>query len=71
MNNLQRRRVSVLALTFTASLALGGCAALALPVLAPILGGGSSGLVKAGDFHNVHIRVPDPPKASEWYVKTL
>ena len=29
------------------------------------------GLVKAGDFHNVHIRVPDPPKASEWYVKTL
>ena len=32
---------------------------------------GDGGLVKAGDFHNVHIRVPDPPKASEWYVKTL
>jgi catechol 2,3-dioxygenase-like lactoylglutathione lyase family enzyme len=29
------------------------------------------GLVKAGDFHNVHIRVPDPPKAGEWYVKSL
>ena len=29
------------------------------------------GLVKAGDFHNVHIRVPDPPKAAEWYVKSL
>jgi hypothetical protein len=23
-------------------------------------------LVKAGDFHNIHIRVPDPPKAGEW-----
>ena len=29
------------------------------------------GLVKAGDFHNVHIRVPDPAKAGEWYVKSL
>jgi catechol 2,3-dioxygenase-like lactoylglutathione lyase family enzyme len=29
------------------------------------------GLVKAGAFHNVHIRVPDPPKAAEWYVKSL
>jgi catechol 2,3-dioxygenase-like lactoylglutathione lyase family enzyme len=29
------------------------------------------GLVKADDFHNVHIRVPDPPKAGEWYVKSL
>ena len=48
MNNLHGRRVSVLALTFSASLALGGCAALALPMLAPLLGGGSSGLVKAG-----------------------
>jgi catechol 2,3-dioxygenase-like lactoylglutathione lyase family enzyme len=32
---------------------------------------GDGGLVKAGDFHNVHIRVPDPPKAGEWYVKNL
>ncbi len=32
---------------------------------------GDGGLVKAGDFHNVHIRVPDPPKAGEWYVKSL
>jgi len=32
---------------------------------------GDGGLVKAGDFHNVHIRVPDPPKAAEWYVKSL
>jgi catechol 2,3-dioxygenase-like lactoylglutathione lyase family enzyme len=22
-------------------------------------------------FHNVHIRVPDPPKASEWYIRFL
>lgn len=29
------------------------------------------GLVKATDFHNVHIRVPEPPKAGEWYVKVL
>jgi catechol 2,3-dioxygenase-like lactoylglutathione lyase family enzyme len=29
------------------------------------------GLVKAGDFHNVHIRVPDPAKAGDWYVKNL
>lgn len=29
------------------------------------------GLVKATDFHNVHIRVPEPPKAGEWYVKHL
>jgi catechol 2,3-dioxygenase-like lactoylglutathione lyase family enzyme len=29
------------------------------------------GLVKAGEFHNVHIRVPDPAKAGEWYVKSL
>lgn len=28
-------------------------------------------LVKAGDFHNVHIRVPEPPAAGEWYVKHL
>jgi len=32
---------------------------------------GDGGLVKAGDFHNVHMRVPDPPKAAEWYVKSL
>lgn len=32
---------------------------------------GDGGLVKAGDFHNVHIRVPDPAKAGEWYVKSL
>ena len=33
--------------------------------------GVDGGLVKAGDFHNVHIRVPDPAKAGEWYVKSL
>jgi catechol 2,3-dioxygenase-like lactoylglutathione lyase family enzyme len=27
--------------------------------------------VAAIDFHNVHIRVPDPAKAGEWYVKYL
>src|SRR5262245_29469024 len=29
------------------------------------------GLVTAGDFHNVHMRVPEPKKASELYVETL
>ena len=32
----------------SAALALGGCAALALPMLAPVLGGGTTSLVKAG-----------------------
>jgi catechol 2,3-dioxygenase-like lactoylglutathione lyase family enzyme len=27
--------------------------------------------VPAIDYHNVHIRVPDPAKAAEWYVKYL
>jgi hypothetical protein len=42
------RRVSLSALTLGAALALCGCAALALPALAPVLGGGASGAVKAG-----------------------
>src|SRR3989441_12682715 len=29
------------------------------------------GVVKTLDFHNVHIRVTDPAKAGEWYVKYL
>ena len=47
---------------------LGVCFAF---VAATASAAGDGGLVKAGDFHNVHIRVPDPPKAGEWYVKSL
>ena len=47
---------------------LGLCLAF---VAATASAAGDGGLVKAGDFHNVHIRVPDPPKAAEWYVKSL
>lgn len=50
----------ITALTFCISLA-------AMPLAASVDGG----LVKATDFHNVHIRVPEPPKAGEWYVKHL
>ena len=48
MNALALRRVSFSALTLGVALALCGCAALALPALAPLLGGGASGAVKAG-----------------------
>jgi len=47
---------------------LGLCFAFAAATASAAVDGG---LVKAGDFHNVHIRVPDPPKAAEWYVKSL
>src|SRR5215510_6812342 len=40
--------MTLLALTVGAALALNGCAALALPMLAPLLGAGTSGAVKAG-----------------------
>ena len=50
------------------SVLLGLCFAC---VAATASAAGDGGLVKAGDFHNVHIRVPDPPKAGEWYVKSL
>jgi hypothetical protein len=48
VSSLALRRVSLSALTLGVALALCGCAALALPALAPLLGGGASGAVKAG-----------------------
>jgi hypothetical protein len=42
------RRATLSVLTFGTALGLCGCAALALPALGPLLGGGASGAVKAG-----------------------
>ena len=47
------------------SLCLTVSSTLALPAWA------ADSAVKTGDFHNVHIRVPDPAKAGEWYVKYM
>lgn len=47
---------------------VGFCVALAAATASAAVDGG---LVKAGDFHNVHIRVPDPQKAGDWYVRHL
>ena len=48
------------------AIALGvGCLLVATAAFA------ESPAVAAIDFHNVHIRVPDPAKAGEWYVKYL
>ena len=40
-------------------------------VLAATTAFADSPVVKTLDYHNVHIRVPDPAKAGEWYVKYL
>lgn len=48
---------------------LAGIAACFLLAAATMLADGAA--VQTLDFHNVHIRVPEPAKAGEWYVKYL